>query len=253
MSFEALAWAAKCNPGSPARKLVLLSLAECASRDGCEAYPSQAAMAEFSSLNRKTIIAALHDLEDSGLISDTGKRVGATGQIKVWKLSLERVPKTEQSQKRNSPKNGTLKGPKNGTRNKSGNQSVDLADAKSKRAREVSKPDGVGDQVWADFIQLRKTKRAPITLTALNGIEREAAKVGWSLEEALAECSTQGWQGFKASWIDKEGRHDKRDGVAKAIDRRLRSDGPARTSGRQLAGEGGSDSQGSAARITFVQ
>lgn len=102
MSFDALAWAAKCNPGTAAKKLVLLGLAECAGREDCASFPSLAALVEFSSLNRKTVIAALDALASDGFISETGERTGRTGQIKVYRLNLGTVPKTEQSQKRNS-------------------------------------------------------------------------------------------------------------------------------------------------------
>jgi pyocin large subunit-like protein len=102
VSFDALSWAAKCNPGSPAKKLVLLALAECAQRENNTAFPSIAAIAEFSSLNRKTIILALDQLEADGFIVDTGEKVGRTKQIKVYHLALETVPKSERSQKRNS-------------------------------------------------------------------------------------------------------------------------------------------------------
>src|SRR5574343_869545 len=80
MSFDALAWAGRCNPGSPALKLVLLGLAECAQRESCKAWPSIAALAEFTCLNRKTIIAALDTLAARGFISETGERQGRTGQ-----------------------------------------------------------------------------------------------------------------------------------------------------------------------------
>jgi hypothetical protein len=88
VSFDALSWAAKCNPGSPAKKLVLLALAECAQRENNTAFPSIAAIAEFSSLNRKTIILALDQLEADGFIVDTGEKVGRTKQIKVYHLSV---------------------------------------------------------------------------------------------------------------------------------------------------------------------
>ena len=102
MSFDALAWAGRCNPGSPALKLVLLGLAECAQRENCKAWPSIAALAEFTCLNRKTIIAALDTLEARKFITDTGEKRGRTAQVKVYFLHTETVPKTEQSQKRNS-------------------------------------------------------------------------------------------------------------------------------------------------------
>lgn len=83
-------------------KLVLLGLAECAQRDTCKAWPSIAALAEFTCLNRKTIIAALDTLCTRKFISETTEKQGRTGQVKVYFLHLETVPKTEQFQKRNS-------------------------------------------------------------------------------------------------------------------------------------------------------
>ena len=67
----------------------------------------------------------------------------------------------------------------------------------------VAPPDGVTDSVWQDFKTLRKVKKAPITNAALDGIQREAAKAGWSMESALKECCTRGWVGFKADWVAK--------------------------------------------------
>lgn len=116
MSFDALAWAAKQNPGTSGSKLVLLGLAECAHRKTGLAFPSLAELVEFSSLDRKSVISNLDKLEGAGFISDTGKRVGRTGQIKVYALNIERVAETEPSQKRNSSENDA-KSTENGTRN----------------------------------------------------------------------------------------------------------------------------------------
>jgi len=43
-----------------------------------------------------------------------------------------------------------------------------------------------------------------MTETALKGIEREAKKAGWSLEKAISECVTRGWQSFKADWVKEK-------------------------------------------------
>jgi uncharacterized protein YdaU (DUF1376 family) len=64
-------------------------------------------------------------------------------------------------------------------------------------------PEGVGEQVWKDYIAVRKAKRSPVTDTALQAIEKEAGKAGWPLEKALKECVARGWVGFKAEWVDK--------------------------------------------------
>jgi DNA-binding PadR family transcriptional regulator len=102
MSFEALAWAGKCKPGSASRKLVLFALADRHNDEVNGSYPSVAWIAEFTDLNRKTIIAALDELERLGLITDSGERRGKTGQVKLYRLHLETVPELERFQKRNS-------------------------------------------------------------------------------------------------------------------------------------------------------
>ena len=71
---------------------------------------------------------------------------------------------------------------------------------KAAKPSAISKPDEVTDQVWADFLQIRKAKRSPLTATALAGIEREAAKAGIGLQQALEVCCESGWVGFKADW-----------------------------------------------------
>ena len=65
----------------------------------------------------------------------------------------------------------------------------------------VSPPNGVSITVWQDFQKLRRTLKAPITETAMAGIQREAEKVGYSLEKALTTCVERSWRGFKSEWI----------------------------------------------------
>ena len=76
------------------------------------------------------------------------------------------------------------------------------------RQKAISCPQGVSEDVWRDFCQHRKSVRATVTQTALDGIDREAKKAGWSLEAALRECVLRGWRGFKADWV-KDKQSDK--------------------------------------------
>lgn len=71
----------------------------------------------------------------------------------------------------------------------------------SRRASALECPPDVLPAVWADFLSLRKAKRAPLTETALAAIRNEAGKADWTLNEALTECAVRGWQGFKADWV----------------------------------------------------
>lgn len=72
---------------------------------------------------------------------------------------------------------------------------------KRQRATVVAPPVGVSDSVWQDFVRHRKAKKAQVTQTVIDGIQREADKAGWTMEAALRECITRNWQSFKADWV----------------------------------------------------
>lgn len=95
---------------------------------------------------------------------------------------------------------------KTGTREEKKREEISTPDGvdkatRSQRSRPADRPDDVSEGTWSDFLAIRKAKRAPLTATALEGIEREAGKAGLSLEQALRECCTRGWQGFNAEWV----------------------------------------------------
>lgn len=69
----------------------------------------------------------------------------------------------------------------------------------------ADKPDTVSQEVWGEYVSLRKQKRTTVTPLVVKGIEREAEKAGISLEVALTTCIERGWQGFKADWIKPSG------------------------------------------------
>ena len=70
------------------------------------------------------------------------------------------------------------------------------------KGREIyARPSDVSEQVWADFQQLRKTKKAPVNKTVIDGVREEAKKVGLSLQDALEMQVRRGWQGFDSSWV----------------------------------------------------
>lgn len=189
MSFDALAWAARCNPGSPALKLVLLGLAECAQRDTCKAWPSIAALHEFTCLNRKTIIAALDDLEAQGLITATSERQGKTRQVKVYFLHLETVPKTEQSQKRNSSTFSVKQSQKRDT--EPVREPVTLEDKSSKGAYAFS-----GRVIKLKAADLQRWERAYPDLDLIALLQN---RDDWLSEQPAEACKR--WFQSTSSWL----------------------------------------------------
>lgn len=62
-------------------------------------------------------------------------------------------------------------------------------------------PDGVSAQTWADWLQLRKAKKAPVTQTVVDGAVAEAAKAGMTTDQFLAAWCSRGSQGMQADWL----------------------------------------------------
>ena len=63
---------------------------------------------------------------------------------------------------------------------------------------------GVSDQIINDYFLIRKAKKLPPTLTAINAIVSEAKLAGMTAQDAFGECCARGWIGFKASWLQEK-------------------------------------------------
>lgn len=68
------------------------------------------------------------------------------------------------------------------------------------------RPDDVDAQTWTDWLQLRKAKRAPVTLTVVNGARAEAEKAGMTLDAFLQVWCRRGSQGLEAGWLKPDER-----------------------------------------------
>ncbi|KDR31541.1 hypothetical protein [Caballeronia zhejiangensis] len=60
---------------------------------------------------------------------------------------------------------------------------------------------GARTDLAKDWLALRADKRAKPTATAIAGIEREAAKAGITLDDALRICCERGWASLRAEWL----------------------------------------------------
>lgn len=130
MSVEAITWALRQPIPHSSAKFVLVVLANCANVEQAQAWPSVAYLAASTGQDRKTVTTNLQRLQEWGLIEDTGRRVGTTKQIVVYRLICSGDLFAKGAEKRNSSENGTVpekapkstvfpgKTPENGTRNR---------------------------------------------------------------------------------------------------------------------------------------
>ena len=60
------------------------------------------------------------------------------------------------------------------------------------------------EQIFADWLDMRKRKRAAVSQTVVDQFGKEltrAVAAGYTVSQCLAECVTRNWQGFKFEWI----------------------------------------------------
>jgi hypothetical protein len=86
-------------------------------------------------------------------------------------------------------------------REREGETETETKTERKKNATSVACPSDVAEQVWQDWLSLRKSKKASVTETVVNGARQEANKLGWPLEQFLIEWCTRGSQGLKAEWV----------------------------------------------------
>jgi DNA-binding MarR family transcriptional regulator len=93
MSFQAQAWARSKTTGSPVKKAVLMAVANYADEHGI-CWPSQEQLSEDTELSRHSILRALNDLEEAGLLL-RAHRYGKNG-YRTSDLITLRLSATEQ-------------------------------------------------------------------------------------------------------------------------------------------------------------
>jgi len=161
---------------------------------------------EVTGLSKKSVITACESLVQMGLLERSGgERKLNTYSVKAFDFSEsgEKSTPTEsgvnfsESGEKSTPDLVKKLHPQNN--NKNTIQNINKKNTK-KSVLDLLAEFGIVGQLAEDFLKLRKAKNAPITETALKGFQREAAKAGISLSDAITIAIERNWRGFSASW-----------------------------------------------------
>ena len=71
------------------------------------------------------------------------------------------------------------------------------------KATVVANPLTVDQQVWSDWLQIRKAKKLPMTETAWSQIQNEFRKSNLSDQQGVEYCCLCNWASFKTAWYEK--------------------------------------------------
>ena len=205
MSMRLMVQAMNCKVGNPARKLVLLKLADNANDDGI-CFPSYQYIADKCEMTRRSAISHIEYLIKMGLVSKK-ERKNKDGSISnLYFLHLEQGSENFALGSENislGSENFAL----GGSENISPITSHSLEPVNEpKKTTQKSESEmllerfGITGQLAKDFIAHRKTKRGAISETQLSRLQKQADKAGISICEAVEICIERNWQGFNAAW-----------------------------------------------------
>lgn len=233
----------------PTQKAVLMALADYCHDDGKD-WHSIAALMEWTCLGKTTVIDALKGLEVAGLIR-VDRRIGARSTTFLQLDTLASMSQDQCATRTGAPavpvqeahrhQNASRTGPKGepvrvaDTTGAAGVQTgappvqtgaggaPEALEASEKhqgkhqetRARALPCPSDVDPQVWSDWLQLRKQKKAAVTETVVESARKEAAKAALTFERFLEVWCLRGSQGLMAEWLKPHERgNGQRDHVA---------------------------------------
>ena len=72
---------------------------------------------------------------------------------------------------------------------------------KKEKATVVARPASIDEQLWNDWLVIRKKKDAPLTQTAWDLFLGQVNKANWTVDDAIKECCLRTWASFKAEWV----------------------------------------------------
>ena len=199
MSFQAMAWAVEIK--LPVKeKITLLMLANYASNENGDCYPSINTLAEVTGMSRDSVMRAIKSLEELGMLRVNRRQVEGVNLPNSYTLNLRGV--VAHSGEGSSTQQGGV------VADSDSNQSVkpikEPVERVSAQLDLSGFPEQPSTQVWADYLKHRKAKRAAVSQTVINALAKElslAAAAGWTVDDALAEAMAAGWHGLKAAWL----------------------------------------------------
>ena len=205
MSMRLMAQAMSIKVGNPLRKLVLIKLADNANDDGI-CFPSYQYIADVCEISKASARTHIDALIKMGFVSKKARKNKDGSSSNLYLLHLEKgMPADSTGMPADStgmPADSTGGMPADSTITCHSSEPVNKPKKTSQKNTALSllAEFGITGQLADDFAEHRKSKKAAITRTALEGFQREADKAGITLEEAIAIAIERDWRGFNASW-----------------------------------------------------
>ena len=212
--------AMKAKVGNPLRKLVLLKLADNANDQG-ECWPSYAYIADQCEIGHSTVRKHIGELVKAGFVSVKHRKGPKGSSTNVYTISIchdvAPLPDSTPNLLPDSigvPPDSRPPMPPDSTGISHSLEPVneplkDLVTTSKKSALDFSKwPALPSEQVFKDWLAVRKQKKAKLTQTAINRLAPHLVKAvaaGCSVDAVFELCVSRCWIGFEFDWLVNAG------------------------------------------------
>ena len=235
MSMTLTAQAMQIKVGNPIRKLVLLKLADQANDKG-ECWPSYSSIAEAAECSKRAAMTHIEWLAAHGFLRIEKRKISGNQNLSnIYHLTLQKgsvpsepdapggsepdAPPSESDalgSEPRSPGGSESAAPEPINKNQSMNHTTtdvvvthagEIQPEKPKRQNRhaadlaLLAEYGVTGQLAEDHLCIRKSKRQPLTRTAMDILQTEAAKAGLTVAQALTHAVGAGWASFRAEYL----------------------------------------------------
>jgi hypothetical protein len=228
MSMELMVKAMKAKVGNPLRKLVLLKLADNANDQG-ECWPSYNYIAEQCEMSRRSVMDHVKKLEKSGFLRREYRKGVKGNSSNVFHLNFDEKsglggePAALPSESAALPPSESaalpsesaalplvnLLHPEPVTLEPVNESLKALGTTSTKSSLDfTSWPALPSEQVFKDWLAVRKQKKAKLTQTAINRLAPHLVKAvaaGCSVDAVFELCVSRCWIGFEFDWLVNAG------------------------------------------------
>ena len=221
MSMELMVKAMKAKVGNPLRKLVLIKLADNASDSG-ECWPSYQHIAEQCEISRRSVMNHVKNLEKEGFLRREFRKGEKGNSTNIFHLNLASfntvrpsAPDSLGGERDSLPSAGDSLPPSESPAPRTSHSlepvNEPLKDIPKSRKPKLDFscwPAMPSEQTLADWVAVRKQKKAALNQTAINRLAKhlhDAAAAGYSVDDCIASCATRGWVAFELSWLVNAG------------------------------------------------
>ncbi|QYJ79410.1 helix-turn-helix domain-containing protein [Shewanella acanthi] len=227
MSMELMVKAMKAKVGNPLRKLVLIKLADNANDSG-ECWPSYQYIADQCEIGKSTVRKHITDLAKAGFLSIESRKGPKGNLTNVYTLTLcHQIAHPVSPDSIGMPPDSTPPMPPDSTGISHSLETVNepLKDLPAKAGQATPSPSPTSlsktieldysswpampsQPIFKDWLEVRKSKRAKLTQSAINRLApqlHQAVAAGLSVDEVFELCAAKCWIGFEFIWLVNAG------------------------------------------------